>query len=228
MPMPERIWAGVYGAGTHDEYGEWDTDANETCGTEYIRADLAVLATTHQRTIEALREAEEARDDARAARNEAGREWRRAFDKMHQRAMAAEAALAAIAPAEPVTDADLERAVQHIGGGSTFDREDRLDIARAILTEYVANHPSPPDPRREGVEEAVTMRILPFHKAPPELRNLSPHGGDEDWIAIVPKTADFAYVPFLEDCDRWFGCCSISHHEHPNYPNCTICIGAHA
>ena len=53
-------------------------------------------ATTHQRTVEALREAEKARDDAITARNEAGREWRRVFDKMHQRAMAAEAALAKI------------------------------------------------------------------------------------------------------------------------------------
>ena len=32
----------------------------EQVGTEYIRADLAVLATTHQRTLEALREAREA------------------------------------------------------------------------------------------------------------------------------------------------------------------------
>ena len=59
MAMPERIWVGVYGAGTHDEYGEWDTDANETCDTEYV------LASTHQRTLEALREAEKALEQAR-------------------------------------------------------------------------------------------------------------------------------------------------------------------
>lgn len=38
--------------------------------------------------------------------------------------------------------------------------------------------------------------IWQFHEAPIELRGLSEHGGDEDFIALVPP--NFTYVQFLE------------------------------
>jgi len=47
-PMPERIWA--WG----NNKIAWWHDKPEYGATEYVRADLAVLATTHQRTLEAL------------------------------------------------------------------------------------------------------------------------------------------------------------------------------
>lgn len=37
-----------------------------------------------------------------------------------------------------VTEAMVARAARHIGGGSTFDEEDRLEMARAILEEAFA------------------------------------------------------------------------------------------
>lgn len=52
--MPDKIYAGVYGAGSHDEYGEWDTDPNETCSTPFIRDDLV------DDLVKALEEAREA------------------------------------------------------------------------------------------------------------------------------------------------------------------------
>lgn len=45
--MPERIWANQQRSGNDPDIA----------ATQYIRADLAVLASTHQRTLEALREA---------------------------------------------------------------------------------------------------------------------------------------------------------------------------
>lgn len=55
--MPERIWAVRGGRGT----GSWYlSNGFERIDTQYIRADLCVLASHHQRVIEALREAEKA------------------------------------------------------------------------------------------------------------------------------------------------------------------------
>jgi hypothetical protein len=59
MAMPERICLAP------DQ--ERVLPARITWGTPYIRADLAVLATTHQRTLEALREAEKALERLEAA-----------------------------------------------------------------------------------------------------------------------------------------------------------------
>lgn len=62
--MPERIWA-VRGGGAT---GSWYlSNGFERIDTQYIRADLCVLASTHQRVIEALREAEKALEACQAA-----------------------------------------------------------------------------------------------------------------------------------------------------------------
>jgi hypothetical protein len=34
----------------------------------------------------------------------------------------------------------------------------------------------------------IPISIWRFHEAPEELRALSPHGGDEDWLAELPPT----------------------------------------
>ena len=70
------------------------------------------------------------------------------------------------------------------------------------------------------------IRVCRFRDAPEELRNLSTHGGDEDWLALVPPTLNDEWIPWLENPS--FGCCSVSEHEHPEIPGCVVYIGAHA
>lgn len=83
-----------------------------------------------------------------------------------------------------------------------------------------------------GVPDAgMHIQLFRFHTAPPELQALSPHGGDEDWIAVVPDTwLEHYHLPFVEGgiAGDWFGCSGPSKHTHPSYPACTIFIGAHA
>jgi len=63
-----------------------------------------------------------------------------------------------------------------------------------------------------------------FYDAPQEFRDLSPHGGDEDWLAFVPAhVGDHAYIPWLEM--PAFGCCDVS--THP-VEGGEVRIGAHA
>lgn len=69
----------------------------------------------------------------------------------------------------------------------------------------------------------VAITVWRWEDAPDDLRYLSNHGGDEDWVAVVP--ADMA-------CPNWiceggpFGCCSVS--EHNLVDGETVYIGAHA
>lgn len=56
--MPDRIWVTPLG---EPDGGFWYSPCTDKSDkTEYVRADLVVLATTHQRALEALREAREA------------------------------------------------------------------------------------------------------------------------------------------------------------------------
>ena len=61
MAMPERIWAGSKAAIGAPDTGDWHPAATLSTPTEYVRA------TTHQRTLEALREAERALQRVAAA-----------------------------------------------------------------------------------------------------------------------------------------------------------------
>ena len=65
--------------------------------------------------------------------------------------------------------------------------------------------------------------IWSFYEAPGELRCLSRHGGDEDWIALVP--ADMEQPSWMESGTR-FGCCNVS--EHTFEDGRQVFIGAHA
>ena len=95
-----------------------------------------------------------------------------------------------------------------------------------------------------------------YADAPESLRALSPHGGDEDWLAVVPR--DLCDPHVIEDWPRprltdgtcyddgrsydredgplpaWmhsgtaFGWCSVSVHPHPDSGAHVIAIGAHA
>lgn len=68
------------------------------------------------------------------------------------------------------------------------------------------------------------IAVWRFNNAPQTYQKLSTHGGDEDWLALVPVEMKGEYIPWLE----WgaFGVCSIS--EHPLDNGSVVYIGAHA
>jgi hypothetical protein len=68
-----------------------------------------------------------------------------------------------------------------------------------------------------------SIAVWSFHEAPGELRCLSSHGGDEDWIALLP--AGMSQPPWMESGTS-FGCCDVSEHELPDGRR--VFIGAHA
>lgn len=70
------------------------------------------------------------------------------------------------------------------------------------------------------------IRVWEFHDAPEELRELSGHGGDEDWLALIPPKLAGDYIPWIEDGP--FGRCCVSKHVHPELPGYVVKIGAHA
>ena len=95
--------------------------------------------------------------------------------------------------------------------------------------DYQTHHPSyylwryvgPPVPVKSVQGKA--MLIWSFYDAPGELRCLSEHGGDEDWIALLP--ADMNQPSWMESGTS-FGCCDVSEHELPDGRR--VFIGAHA
>ena len=87
----------------------------------------------------------------------------------------------------------------------------RTDIANALLAIDT----------EEPAEQLI--RVLPFEAAPKALQELSKHGGDEDWLAVVPETLRDAYIPWLGSN---FGCCDVSKHPLPD--GSVVYIGTHA
>jgi len=43
-----------------------------------------------------------------------------------------------------------------------------------------------------------TIRVWRFADAPKFLREMSTHGGDEDWVALVPSNLENEYIAWLE------------------------------
>ena len=71
------------------------------------------------------------------------------------------------------------------------------------------------------------IKVWAFDDAPKELKDLSYHGGDEDWLALVPKAYDEGhYIPWLHDYCGQFGANSTSEHELENGDR--VYIGTHA
>lgn len=64
-----------------------------------------------------------------------------------------------------------------------------------------------------------------FEDAPEQLRALSPHGGDEDWLVEVPPGVLNCTPLWLERIDT---CLDPSEHPHPFKEGWVIYIGAHA
>lgn len=69
------------------------------------------------------------------------------------------------------------------------------------------------------------VRVWRFYDAPEELKELSEHGGDEDWLALIPPSMAEDYFAWMEDGSA-FGCCSVS--EHKLADGSLVKIGAHS
>jgi len=68
----------------------------------------------------------------------------------------------------------------------------------------------------------TSIRIWAWVDAPGELRAFSDHGGDEDWVCLVPEDQVNDYLPFVDS----LGVCRVSHHFLTDGRK--VLIGAHA
>ena len=66
--------------------------------------------------------------------------------------------------------------------------------------------------------------IWKFEDAPKVYQDHSQNGGDEDWIAFIPKHLKGEYIEFLEEGTS-FGCCCV---EEYDVDGGIILIGCHA
>jgi len=71
-----------------------------------------------------------------------------------------------------------------------------------------------------------SITVWRFEDAPEELQKFSTNGGDEDWLALVPKEVmdQVGYIGWLETGS--FGYCCTDRYELPNGD--IVFIGAHA
>jgi hypothetical protein len=74
-------------------------------------------------------------------------------------------------------------------------------------------------------DDDKAIRVWHFSDAPAELRALSRHGGDEDWLAVLPPCYGGVAPMWMEEGTQ-YGCCSVSEHKLPD--GRTVVIGAHA
>lgn len=71
------------------------------------------------------------------------------------------------------------------------------------------------------------IRVWRFQDAPVNLRGLSSNGGDEDWLALLPKEMKNDYIPWMESGSN-FGCCDVSEYDVPSMPEFFVRIGSHS
>jgi hypothetical protein len=75
-------------------------------------------------------------------------------------------------------------------------------------------------------EEKPFIRVWPFHDAPEALRALSDHGGDEDWLALIPaELVDAHDYRWMKEGSE-FGVCDVSSHELAD--GAEVRIGTHS
>ncbi len=68
------------------------------------------------------------------------------------------------------------------------------------------------------------ISVWPWEYAPNYFRELSPHGGDEDWVAFVPAILEDYDIEWLRSGGP-FGVCDVTEHK---VADGTVYIGAHA
>lgn len=76
-----------------------------------------------------------------------------------------------------------------------------------------------------NIANQTAIRIWAFRDAPNEFQGMSQNGGDEDWLAYIPKNYRDAYIPWMEDGSS-FGCSSMDEYEIGNGD--VVRIGSHA
>ena len=69
------------------------------------------------------------------------------------------------------------------------------------------------------------IQIWCFEDAPAKYRMLSNHGGDEDWLALIPASMVNEYFDWMDEGTS-FGCARVSKHTLQNGKQ--VRIGAHA
>ena len=73
------------------------------------------------------------------------------------------------------------------------------------------------------------IKVWRFEDAPLRYRKMSTSGGDEDWVAYIPKEylngPNSNYIPWAEEGSP-FGCCSVDIFTLPDGDE--IRIGSHA
>lgn len=69
------------------------------------------------------------------------------------------------------------------------------------------------------------IRVWRFEDAPDDYKCLSTNGGDEDWVAVVPRHMMNDYIPWLNPCTP-FGICDVDVYDGPD--GNLVYIGSHA
>ena len=69
------------------------------------------------------------------------------------------------------------------------------------------------------------IQVWRFEDAPEEYKKLSPHGGDEDWLILVPPGYENDCIGWLEESTSSRIGCDIS--VHPLENGSVVHIGAH-
>lgn len=77
----------------------------------------------------------------------------------------------------------------------------------------------------DALGDAEPIRVWPFYDAPEEYQKLTPHGGDEDWLAVIPASYKGPRPMWMDDGTA-FGCCDVSEHALPD--GSRVFIGAHS
>lgn len=72
------------------------------------------------------------------------------------------------------------------------------------------------------------IHVWAWADAPQKLKDLSGHGGDEDWVALLPLGywPPNSWPPLWMDEGTPFGRCSVSRHQMPG--GWVVAIGAHS
>jgi len=81
-----------------------------------------------------------------------------------------------------------------------------------------------------GRMTVIPIQVWRFHDAPKELQDLSTHGGDEDWLALIPPNYKAKDIHWAESSTP-FGCCDVSEHIvsfNSAWKGWKVLIGAHA
>lgn len=82
-------------------------------------------------------------------------------------------------------------------------------------------------PGKRNSLESAPLQIWYWRQAPEELKQLSEHGGDEDWVAVMRKSwieSEHGQIPYFLET-KPFAVCDYSQHEYGDY---IVIISAHA